>query len=78
MSPVRKSSDPKIAEKEDWQRLRPNMDSSKALNYSMDGVYCVRNLIKHPLFGLGVVQRSIGDHKIEVLFEEGKKIMRCK
>ena len=77
-SPVCRSIDPKNAEMEEWQRLRPGMNGSKALNYSMESAYRVRALIEHPLFGLGVVQRIMGDRKIEVLFEGGKKIMRCK
>jgi hypothetical protein len=75
---VRRPIDPKNAEREEWQRLRPDMNGSKALNYSMEGEYRVRALIEHPLFGLGVVQRIMGDRKIEVLFEGGKKIMRCR
>ena len=77
-SPVRRAIDSKNVEMEEWQRLRPSIDSSKALGYSMEGVYRVRAVIEHPLFGLGVVQRIMGDRKIEVLFEGGKKIMRCK
>jgi hypothetical protein len=34
--------------------------------------------MNHPVFGLGVVQRVVGTRKIEVLFEDGKKTMRCR
>jgi hypothetical protein len=32
--------------------------------------------VKHPVFGLGVV-KSVVPNKIEVLFQEGKKLLRC-
>ena len=38
----------------------------------------LRNLVNHPIFGLGIVQRIAGPHKVEVLFEDGRKTMRCK
>jgi hypothetical protein len=75
---TRSPADPTIAEQEEWQRLRPSMDGSKARDYSMDGDFKVKSLINHHLFGLGMVQRILGDRKIEVLFESGKKNMRCK
>lgn len=75
---VRKTVQPKDAERKEWQDLRPSMDNSKAADYSMTSSYKVNALINHPVFGLGVVQRVTGPQKIEVLFEVGKKTMRCK
>jgi hypothetical protein len=75
---VRKTIDPKDAERKEWELLRPNMKSEKATDYSMTGAYKVKALINHPLFGLGLVQRVAGSQKVEVLFEDGKKTMRCK
>ncbi|MDX2478966.1 MAG: hypothetical protein QNK24_01365 [Desulfuromusa sp.] len=43
----------------------------------MTDVYKLNALINHPVFGLGLVQRVIGSQKVEVLFEDGKKTMRC-
>jgi hypothetical protein len=54
------------------------MNSEQASAYSMDSAYKVGTLINHPQFGLGLNQRVVGLRKIEVLFETGKKIMRCK
>lgn len=73
-----KTADPKISDQEEWRRLQPQMDVSKAKNYSMDGDYRVQTLIRHPKFGLGLVQRVVGERKVEVLFEDGRKTMRCK
>jgi len=77
-SSARQTVRPKDAERKEWQDLRPSMDSSKATDYSMSSSYKVNALINHPVFGLGVVQHVVGPQKIEVLFEDGKKMMRCK
>jgi len=75
---VRRTVDPKVAEQKEWAELSPSMNSEQASSYSMDSAYKVGTLIKHPQFGLGLNQRVVGLRKIEVLFETGKKIMRCK
>ena len=68
----------KDAERKEWEELRPGMNTAKATDYSMDNAYKVKALINHPSFGIGLVQRVVGSQKIEVLFEDGKKMMRCK
>lgn len=62
----------------EWKALKLETDSKKAQTYSMTAAYKVKTLIKHPVFGLGQVQRIVGSQKIEVLFEDGIKTMRCK
>ncbi len=74
---ARRTVDPKEAERQEWQELQPTMNTAKATDYSMDASYKVNALINHPKFGLGVVQRVVGPQKIEVLFEDGRKMMRC-
>lgn len=64
--------------RKEWAALRPDMNVAKATDYSMTAAYKVRALINHPVFGLGLVQRVVGSQKVEVLFEDGKKTMRCK
>lgn len=75
---VRQAGLRKTAERKEWQRLRPSMDKVKAADYSMVRSYKVKTLIDHPVFGLGVVMKMAGPQKIEILFEDGIKIMRCK
>ena len=75
---VRRTADPKAAEKKEWEELRSSMNSAKAIDYSMTGTFKVKSLINHPVFGLGLVQRVAGSQKVEVLFEDGKKTLRCK
>ncbi|APG28224.1 hypothetical protein A7E78_10425 [Syntrophotalea acetylenivorans] len=74
---ARRTVDPKEAERQEWQALQPTMNPAKATDYSMDATYKVNALINHPKFGLGVVQRVVGPQKVEVLFEDGRKMMRC-
>mgnify|MGYP001048103249 FL=1 len=69
---------PKEAERNEWELLRPGMNTAKATDYSMTDAYKVKALINHPVFGIGLVQRLAGSQKIEVLFQDGKKLMRCK
>jgi len=66
------------AEQKEWNALQLSNDSVKAQTYSMTATYKVNSLIKHPVFGLGRVQRVLGSQKVEILFEDGKKTMRCK
>ncbi|MEZ4599500.1 MAG: hypothetical protein R2940_06900 [Syntrophotaleaceae bacterium] len=75
---VRQSVQPRDAECKEWQDLRPRLNGSAATDYSMTSSYKVKDLIDHPVFGIGIVQRVAGPQKIEVLFEAGKKMMRCK
>jgi len=75
---VRKSVDPKAAERKEWEDMRPAMQVSQATEYSMTTTFKIGALINHPVFGLGIVQRQGGSHKMEVLFEDGMKTMRCK
>lgn len=66
------------AEQKQWKALCLNVDSKKVSDYSMAATYKIKTVINHPLFGLGLVQRVAGPHKVEVLFSTGKKMMRCK
>jgi hypothetical protein len=70
-------SDPREAERKEWESLRLDMRSSKAIDYAMNGEFEVDTLINHQVFGLGLVQQLCGPRKILVLFQDGKKLMRC-
>lgn len=64
-------------DREEWAALRPGMMVEKAIPYRMTDIFRVRDLMRHPSFGLGLVTRQAGPHKIEVLFEGGKKLLCC-
>jgi hypothetical protein len=76
---ARRTSEPSVAHhQEAWVELQVSKNGENAKDYTMDREFRVGTVIRHPSFGLGLVQRVAGNRKMEVLFETGKKIMRCK
>lgn len=73
----RRTVDPRIAEQKEWEKLRTEIEEKPAVGYSMVAAFKVGTVMRHPKFGLGLVQSKLGPQKIEVLFEDGKKKMRC-
>lgn len=73
----KEKKDPTAADCAEWANLQPSMDPEQAKPYDMAGKYRVKSLISHPLFGLGIVLLSLPPNKIEVLFKDGKKRLRC-
>jgi hypothetical protein len=69
--------DPAVAAAAEWAVLQPDMDPAQAIPYDMNRTYSVKNLLSHPNFGLGIVQLVLPPNKIDVLFQEGKKRLRC-
>lgn len=69
--------EPGSADREEWESLRPGMEEGRAIPYDMNGKFRVNDLVEHSLFGRGVVKRLAGPGKIEVLFQGGKKLLRC-
>ncbi|PLX98106.1 MAG: hypothetical protein C0623_13735 [Desulfuromonas sp.] len=65
------------ADRERWAQMRPEMTDDRAKNYSMDGLFRKKDVIKHPVFGFGMVEKKAGPRKVEVLFADGRKVMRC-
>ena len=45
--------------------------------YNMNGKFAVRDLVEHPVFGTGVVVELFPPDKMDVLFREGVKRLRC-
>ncbi|MFO7576895.1 MAG: hypothetical protein R6W66_04125 [Pelovirga sp.] len=74
---ARRSADGQDALRKEWSVRVEAMNPAKATTYTTQ-VRCKANLlIAHPVFGLGVVERLSGSQKMEVLFEAGRKVMRC-
>ncbi len=69
--------DPAEVEREEWASLHPTFDYEKALPYDMNNRYVVKRLILHPIFGAGVVKAVIVPNKMQVLFKDGIKLLRC-
>ena len=78
-APVARSAkkEPGDADREEWALLRPSMDEARVVDYDMNGKYRVNDLVAHNVFGLGVIRRLTGPNKMEVLFQGGKKLLRC-
>ena len=75
--PRKARKEPGAADREEWESLRPTMNEARAIAYDMNREYRVKNLVSHTVFGLGVVTRVIRPDKMEVLFQGGKKLLRC-
>ncbi len=76
-STTKKAVVPKATRQKEWQELRAKIEEFKAVDYSMDSSFKVNTVIKHPVLGLGLVEKIIGPRKMEVLFEDGRKKLRC-
>jgi hypothetical protein len=75
--PRQPKKDPGISDMEEWESLRLSFDSNQATPYDMNGKFRVNELINHSTFGLGIVKNIIPPKKMEVLFQLGKKLLRC-
>lgn len=76
-TPRSSKKDPDEADREEWASLKPTMQIDRAQDYSMNGTYRVNSLILHSVFGLGIVKRLIVPNKMQVLFQDGIKLLRC-
>jgi len=76
-APRKGRKDPGAADREEWESLSPAMEPERALPYDMNGKYRVNSLVAHPVFGLGVVKLVVPPNKIQVLFQDGRKLLRC-
>ena len=76
-TPRTAKADPAAAAAAEWEALQSGMDAAQAIPYDMNGKYRVDNLLLHPVFGLGIVRLVLPPNKIEVLFQGGKKLLRC-
>ena len=67
-----------VVKQEEWAELQTAISNGLARDYDMEKEYRVGTVIRHPSFGLGLVRSVAGGRKMEVLFEAGRKTMRCK
>lgn len=61
----------------EWEALQATIDPDRAVPYDMNAPCRAKSLISHPLFGLGIVQKITSPNKMEVLFKDGRKLLRC-
>lgn len=69
--------DPVESEREEYERLFHTKDTGRAIAYDMNASFKLDDLLDHPVFGYGIICSSNAG-KIEVLFNVGRKLLRCK
>lgn len=60
---------------EDWRALLREANSDGVPEYRITDSYKEGDLILHSIFGLGVVSKIITPRKMEVIFEQAKKLL---
>ena len=60
---------------EDWRQLLMEASKESVPNYQLSDNYREGDLLIHSEFGFGVVSKVISPRKIEVIFENSKKLM---
>ncbi len=63
---------------ENWQELLHAAASSDVKPYNMQTVFRTGDFIQHPTFGLGQVINTIAPNKMDIQFEDGVKMLRCR
>jgi len=76
-TPRKTKVDPETVARAEWEVLRMFMSSAQAIPYNMDQKFKLKDVMSHATFGLGIVQLVILPNKIDVLFQTGKKRLRC-
>lgn len=59
-----------------WQKAI-NLSAATPRPYAMDQSFAAGDIIEHVKFGLGVVQETVPPDKIQVLFRDGGRLLRC-
>jgi len=60
---------------DDWRQLLMEANKESVPSYQLTEVYREGDLVIHREFGFGVVSKVISPRKIEVIFENSKKLM---
>ncbi len=61
--------------KKDWPSLVAKIEETEIADYDIHGDFTETPAIRHKKFGIGVVTKVLDDNKIEVLFQEDKKVL---
>lgn len=77
-TPRTPKKDPQQSDREEWRALHSSMRLDRAIAYDMNAKFRADDLVDHPVFGLGVVKLIVVPNKMQVLFEDGIKLLRCK
>ncbi len=61
---------------EKWQQVMNTYCGTPKI-YNMDASFALGDIIDHPTFGRGVVQELRYPDKVQILFREGVKVLKC-
>ncbi|MCG8603479.1 hypothetical protein MJD09_00555 [bacterium] len=61
--------------KYDWPTLVNGLEESEIVDYDLSQPFAERQAIRHKKFGVGVITKIIDDGKIEVVFQDDKKVL---
>jgi ribosomal protein L44E len=61
--------------KKDWGTLVGQIEDQQVADYALSGEFSKSPAIRHKNFGVGVITKVLTKNKIEVLFQEGTKIL---
>ena len=61
---------------QNWQRTM-NKTAAASRPYAMTEKFAVGDIVEHPKFGSGVVQELFPPDKMQILFRDGTKMLRC-
>jgi len=73
----RPRKEPVPARPTEWELTVAGRDPAEAVPYAMDRPFRQGDLVAHPVFGLGLVTALSKPNKVEILFRDGKKLLRC-
>ena len=60
---------------ESWDDLILTVNEKDAVTYTIDGAYDDGMVLNHKAFGLGVIKNILSEKKMEVVFQDGTKIL---
>ncbi|NLY41816.1 MAG: hypothetical protein GX055_09375 [Desulfovibrionales bacterium] len=60
---------------EQWEKMVSQATS--CLPYAMDARFQVGDILEHPIFGRGYVQKCLRPNTVEVLFADQIRLLRC-
>jgi len=66
---------PEPSPAERWKEALAGKDPTGAKQYSMNGSFAAGDLIRHTSFGQGLVSKLVPPDKMEVMFEDGTKVL---
>ncbi|MDD4458148.1 MAG: hypothetical protein PHC98_11290 [Syntrophotalea acetylenica] len=67
-----------MQDEQQWQEAAARLRSGQSVPYAMDRSFKKGDAVDHPAFGMGIVVDMVPPNKVEILFESGRKLLRCK